>query len=171
MIRLWSGEALRTGWAIAWRSWLPFEGLGYALLLTGLIPTNASKLNGRELLMFLVGLTVLPLFIVGVMFLVDRASKVVAKNHYAMTLTQFVGWEVLWRTWLVALAIGIPLELATGLFGALLKRSLPMMTHQLNFVFNAMSEVIRTTLLLISSGWALGQVLKRKTGGILNSTD
>ena len=76
MIRLWSGEALRTGWAIAWRSWLPFEGLGYVLLLAGLIPTDFSKLNGRELLMFLVGLTALPLLItVGVLFDLVKSSS------------------------------------------------------------------------------------------------
>ena len=158
MIRLFSVEALRTGWSLWWRSWLI---LLVVLVIPLIVTVVAEPMIGRApFLLLVLGI----IGNLGLIVLLNRAGKVVARKCYQTEIRQFIGWSLWWRMMLMVLLLAIPSTLVLALFFDLLKPNLILSPHQ-ELVFNVASStfgaLIRLALVMMACGWAFGRVLKR----------
>lgn len=164
MIRLFSVEGLRTGWAVWWRAWVPFILVVTALLLTAFL-LSLGGFDFRKL-PFLFAALVPILAGLGVnialIFWLDRASKKIALSRYNVSIHRFVGWTMFWRTWLMAVALGVPTVVLLSILGVILTRQgMSAEASELAlFLLELVGIVLRFLFLILACGWAFGRVLK-----------
>ena len=166
MIKLFSREALRTGWSVWWRAWVPFVIAVLVALAVGLISGQFSQDTSGSPPSPLA--TLFPLMValglnVGLVFWLDRASKIVAFKRYQTTIGSFVGWKVFWRMWLMMLALGIPTIAFFIIAGAALKAAIPLSGHHEEILYGVLTIIdvaVRFFFLVLACGWAFGRILK-----------
>ena len=167
MIRLFSREALRTGWSVWWRAWVPFVVAACIALGATFIFGQFSKSTSGgppSLIAILFPLVVALGLNIGLVFWLDRASKTVALKRYETRITSFVGWKVFWRMWLMMLALGIPTVVLFIAVGAALKAAIPLSAHQEDILYGALTVIdvaVRLVFLVLACGWAFGRILRK----------
>jgi len=177
MIRLFSREALRTGWSVWWRAWLPFVIVAIVALAAGFILGQFSqRASGSppSLLAILFPLIVALGLNIGLIFWLDRASKTVALKRYQTKIGSFVGWKVFWRMWLMMLALGIPTVLLIIIVGVALKAAIPLSVHQEEILYGVLTIIdlaVRFFFLILACGWAFGRILKTAKAGVSSSLE
>ena len=166
MIRLFSREALQTGWSVWWRAWVPFVIAVLIALAVGFIFSQFSHgASGGppSLIAMLFPLIVAIGLNIGLVFWLDRASKIVAFKRYQTTIGSFVGWKVFWRMWLMMLALGIPTVVLFVIAGAALKTAIHLSVHQEEILYGVLTIIdvaVRFFFLVLACGWAFGRILK-----------
>ena len=103
MIKLFSGEALRIGWSVWWRAWVPFLVAAALVLLLAFVLGQFQAGGGSgspSVLAMLFPVMVVLCLNVGLIFWLDKASKVVALKRYQIEMTRFVGWKMFYRIFL-----------------------------------------------------------------------
>ena len=100
--------------------------------------------------------------VIGLIFWLDRAGKVVALKRYQTKIEHFVGWKIFWRMWLITVALGIPTSLVFTFIGAMIKLDSQTYVKSLNvteLTLTAISVVIRIFFMVAACGWAFGRIL------------
>lgn len=165
-IPVFSREALRTGWSVWWRAWVPFVIAAFITLAAAFIFGHFNKGasgGSPSLIAILFPLIVALGLNIGLIFWLDRASKIVASKRYQTTIASFVGWKVFWRMWLMTLALGIPTAVLFIIAGAALKAVVPLSVHQEELLYGALTVIdvaVRFFFLVLACGWAFGRILK-----------